>query len=145
MDIKVQFAQDLKFIKEVNPVLYEKLREDVQNDRLSKISEVRFHSEFHRLRTREGIVRVVAEVITALAAIYYNLRHLGHIFTQLELFEEEDAIRPLKGVVEGKHIEAFKAFFKNTTPLPGSPEEMWEQIKKYILRLPARRAPRKRE
>ena len=145
MDIETQFAQDLEFIKQVNPVLYERLKKDLKDDRLSKISEVRFHSEFHRLRTREGIAQVVAEVTTATAAIYYNLRHLGHIFTQLELFEEQDAIKPLKGVLEEKDIEAFKVFFKNATPLPGSPDEMWKQIKKYILRLPAGRARGKRE
>ena len=132
MDIETQFAQDLEFIKQVNPVLYERLKKDLKDDRLSKISEVRFHSEFHRLRTKEGIAQVVAKATTSLAAIYYNLRYLGHIFTELELFEEEDAIKLLKGVLEQKDIEAFKTFFKNATPSPESPEEMWKQIKKFI-------------
>jgi len=74
MDIETQFAQDLEFIKQVNPVLYERLKKDLKDDRLSKISEVRFHSEFHRLRTKEGIAQVVAKATTSLAAIYYNLR-----------------------------------------------------------------------
>jgi len=132
MDIEAQVAQDLEFIKEVNPVLYERLKKEIKDGRLSKISEVRFHSKFHRLRTKEGIAQVVAEVTTATAAIYYNLRRLGQIFTELELFGAEDAIKPLRGVLEEKHIEAFKAFFKDATPLPESPEEMWKQIKKFI-------------
>ena len=144
MDIKTQFVRDLEFIKEVNPVLYERLKKEIKDDRLSKISEVRFHSKFHRLRTKEGIAQVVAKATTALAAIYYNLRYLGHIFTELELFEGEDAIKLLKGVLEEKDIKAIKTFFKNATPLPESPEEMWKQIKSNMWRSPGK-ARRKRE
>ena len=56
---------------------------------------------------------------------------------QLELFREKDAVELLKGILEEEDIKAIKAFFKNATPFPGFPQEMWQEIKTYVGQLPA--------
>ena len=141
--IKVQFVHDLQFIKKVNPALYEKLRKNITDDKLSKISETAFHRNFHKLKTEQGMIQVFAEITQALVAIYYNARQLGHIFLQLELFQETDILSLLKNILENvqkEDIELFKAFFKNTTPFPHSPVEIWEELKTYMWQLPVPQA-----
>ena len=141
--IKVQFVHDLQFIKKVNPALYEKLRKNITDDKLSKISETAFHRNFHKLKTEQGMIQVFAEITQALVAIYYNARQLGHIFLQLELFQETDILSLLKNILENvqkEDIELFKAFFKNPTPFPHSPAEIWEELKTYMWQLPVPQA-----
>ena len=141
--IKVQFVHDLQFIKKVNPALYEELRKNITDDKLSKISEAVFHRNFHKLKTEQGMIQVFAEITQALVAIYYNARQLGHIFLQLELFQETDILSLLKNILENvqkEDIELFKAFFKNTTPFPHSPAEIWEELKTYMWQLPVPQA-----
>ena len=141
--IKIQFVHDLQFIKKVNPALYEELRRNITDDKLSKISEAVFHRNFHKLKTEQGMIQAFAEIIKALVAIYYNARQLGRIFLQLELLQETDILPLLKNILENvqkEDIELFKAFFKNTTPFPHSPAEIWEELKTYMWQLPVPQA-----